>query len=211
MRTKDMDVYKELKKQNEELYDHLKTQGRTNEMLPNELYVQKLIASPYSNNVFGGRSTDAVSQKRINEITTYGGSEANKELANGRKEFSTNNVIKGEANSDVIGNVRILKNSSFGHESINDIRQQIHRTARLNPREFENGAYDELGSYVDNDGKRYVELGSETDFMKKRNKLLQQADIVPVTDKTSLYAKYGMLPDGQTKKYEGLLSAEGEG
>ena len=38
--------------------------------------------------------------------------------------------------------------------------------------------------------------------MQKRNELLKEAGIVPVTDKTSLYAKYGMLPEGKTNEYK---------
>ncbi len=233
MRMQDMDVYKELKKQNEQLYDSL-PENKRSEMLPNSLYAQKLIATPYSNNVFGGHETGKVSQKRIDRIKEYGGEASDVEKAKNRKEFSTNNIVKGGAISDVIGEVRIYKDSATFNDSINNIRQNIIKTAQIKADSYyslsksdkvkmteeekkqyfvgkDNDPYKLLGGYVGNDGKRDVKLDENSEFMKKKAELVKAAGIEEVKDKTSLYAKYGMLPDGKTNEYEGLLSAkEGE-
>jgi hypothetical protein len=46
--------------------------------------------------------------------------------------------------------------------------------------------------------------------MQKRAELVKTAGIEEVKDPTSLYAKYGMLPDGKSNQYKNLLSAPTE-
>jgi hypothetical protein len=134
MRMQDMDVYKELKKQNEQLYDSL-PENKKSEMLPNSLYTQKLIATFYSNNLFGGHKTGLETTRRSNMIEEYDPNIKIDTLPT-RQEFSTNNIVKGGAISDVVGDVRIYKDSATFNDSINNIRQNIIKTAQIKAKSY---------------------------------------------------------------------------
>ena len=163
MKISDTEVYKELKKQNTELYNTLSSQGKEEEMLPNELYAQKLIAGGLADK--DGKVI--LSEKRKKAIKEYGGTESEIEKAKDRKVFVTNKVWKNGANSDVIGDVRIYKNSATFNDSINNIRKNIHEVASKQNLFGTRNVYEELGGYVNNDGKRNVEIKPNSDFAKK--------------------------------------------